>query len=40
MDDLKWLQTAQAQKLAQAAEGKAWAAFFAKFPDADKSKFD
>ena len=36
---LSWLQSPQADKLSQAAEGKAWNAFLAKYPNVDKSKF-
>ena len=35
----RWMQSPQADRLAQAAEGNAWEAFLAKYPNADKSKF-
>ena len=37
---LKWIQTPQAVKIAKVAEQKAWKTFFAKYPNADKSKFE
>ena len=37
---LKWIQTPQADKIAKVAEQKAWKTFFAKYPNADKSKFE
>ena len=36
---LKWIQTPEADKIAKVAEQKAWKTFLAKFPKADKSKF-
>lgn len=44
MADLKWLQLPEATLLAKAEEAKAeeakaWAAFYAKYPNADKRKF-
>ena len=37
---LKWLQTPQAGAMAIVAEKKAWKTFLAKYPKADKSKFE
>ena len=37
---LKWIQTPQADSIAKVAEQKAWKTFFAKYPKADKSKFE
>ena len=37
---LKWIQTPQAVKIAKVAEQKAWKTFLAKYPNADKSKFE
>ena len=36
---LQWIQTPQAVKIAKVAEQKAWKTFFAKYPNAEKSKF-
>ena len=36
---MKWMQTPQADKIAKAAQEKAWAPFLNKYPNADKSKF-
>ena len=36
---MKWSQTPQADKIAKAAQEKAWAPFLIKYPNADKSKF-
>ena len=41
MDALfKWIQTPEGDKIAKVAEQKAWNTFLAKFPKADKSKFE
>ena len=37
---LKWIQTPQADSIAKVAEQKAWKTFLAKYPKADKSKFE
>ena len=37
---LKWIQTPQADSIAKVAEQKAWKTFNAKYPKADKSKFE
>ena len=37
---LKWIQTPEADKIAKVAEQKASKTFFAKYPNADKSKFE
>ena len=37
---LKWIQTPQADTIAKVAEQKAWKTFNAKYPKADKSKFE
>ena len=37
---LKWIQTPQADTIAKVAEQKAWKTFNAKYPNADKSKFE
>ena len=37
---LKWIQTPQADSIAKVAEQKAWNTFLAKYPNADKSKFE
>ena len=37
---LKWIQTPQADSIAKIAEKKAWKTFLAKYPNADKSKFE
>ena len=37
---LKWIQTPQADSIAKVAEQKAWKTFNAKYPNADKSKFE
>ena len=37
---LKWIQTPQAVSIAKVAEQKAWKTFLAKYPNADKSKFE
>ena len=37
---LQWIQTPQAIRIAKVAEQKAWKTFFAKYPKADKSKFE
>ena len=37
---LQWIQTPQADKIAKVAEQKAWKTFFAKYPNAEKSKFE
>ena len=37
--ELKWLQSAEAKRIAKVAEQKAWKTFNAKYPSADKSKF-
>ena len=37
---LKWIQTPQADSIAKVAEQKAWNTFLAKYPKADKSKFE
>ena len=37
---LKWIQTPQANSIAKVAEKKAWKTFLAKYPKADKSKFE
>ena len=37
---LKWIQTPQANSIAKVAEQKAWKTFNAKYPNADKSKFE
>ena len=37
---LKWIQTPQADSIANVAEQKAWKTFLAKYPKADKSKFE
>ena len=37
---LKWIQTPEADKIANVAEKKAWETFLAKYPKADKSKFE
>jgi len=36
---LKWMQSPEAQKIADAAEDKAWDNFQQQFPNADRSKF-
>ena len=37
---LQWIQTPEAEKIAKVAEKKAWKTFLAKYPSADKSKFE
>ena len=37
---LKWIQTPEANSVAKVAEQKAWKTFNAKYPNADKSKFE
>ena len=37
---LKWIQTPQAVSIAKIAEKNAWKTFLAKYPNADKSKFE
>ena len=37
---LKWIQTPEADRIAKVAEKKAWKTFLAKYPNADKSKFE
>ena len=37
---LKWIQTPQADSIAKVTEQKAWKTFLAKYPKADKSKFE
>ena len=37
---LQWIQTPEADKIAKVAEQKAWKTFFAKYPNADKLKFE
>ena len=37
---LQWIQTPQAIRIAKVEEQKAWKTFFAKYPKADKSKFE
>ena len=37
---LKWIQTPQAESIAKVAQQKAWRTFLAKYPNADKSKFE
>ena len=37
---LKWIQTPQAVSIAKVAEKKAWKTFLAKYPNADKPKFE
>ena len=37
---LKWIQTPEANSIAKVAEQKAWKTFNAKYPNADKSKFE
>ena len=37
---LQWIQTPEADKIGKVAEQKAWKTFFAKYPNADKSKFE
>ena len=36
---LQWIQTPEAVRIAKVAEQKAWKTFFAKYPNAEKSKF-
>ena len=36
----KWIQTPEADSIAKLAEKKAWKTFLAKYPNADKSKFE
>ena len=36
----KWAKTPEAKKAVEAAKSKAWKNFLAKFPNADKSKFE
>ena len=36
----KWTKTPEAKKAMEAAKSKAWKNFFAKFPNADKNKFE
>ena len=36
---LKWMKSTEAQKIADAAEDKAWNEFQKQFPRADRSKF-
>ena len=36
----KWAKTPEAKKAIEAAKSKAWKNFLAKFPNADKSKFE
>ena len=36
----KWMKTPEAKKAMEAAKSKAWKKFLAKFPNADKSKFE
>ena len=36
---IKWLQSPEAKTIAEAARKKAWIAFLAKYPKADKTKF-
>ena len=37
---LQWIQTPEAELIAKVAEQKAWKTFLAKYPNADKSKFE
>ena len=37
---LQWIQTPEADKIAKVAEQKAWKTFPAKYPKADKLKFE
>ena len=37
---LQWIQTPEADSIAKVAEKKAWKTFLAKYPNADKSKFE
>ena len=37
---LQWIQTPQAESIAKVAKKKAWKTFLAKYPNADKSKFE
>ena len=37
---LKWIQTPEADRIAKVAEKKAWKTFLAKYPNAEKSKFE
>ena len=39
-DFAKWLETPEAKKASEGAKSKAWKNFLAKFPNADKSKFE
>ena len=36
----QWMQTSEASQIAKSAQGKAWGPFLAKYPHADKSKFE
>ena len=37
---LQWIQTPEAEKIAKVSQQKAWNTFLAKYPNADKSKFE
>ena len=36
----QWMQTSEASQIAKSAQGKAWGPFLAKYPHANKSKFE